>query len=58
MEWAINAKPDGSVTVNGAMINGADAATDDSDATDDNGGVEEDGGDEDGQTGQPSPDAQ
>lgn len=57
MEWAINAKPDGSVTVNGATIKGADAATDGSDATDDNGGVEEDGGDEDGQTGQPSPDA-
>ncbi|ANT52129.1 hypothetical protein [Mesorhizobium amorphae] len=30
IEWAINAKPDGSVTVNGAMLKQADPVTDDS----------------------------
>ncbi|MBZ9794603.1 hypothetical protein [Mesorhizobium sp. ES1-4] len=30
MEWVINAKPDGSVTVNGAMLKPADPAVDDS----------------------------
>lgn len=40
IEWAINAKPDGSVTVNGAMLKPADAVQDDS--TDQDDGTDQD----------------
>ena len=40
VEWVINAKPDGSVLVNGAMLKGPDAATDDN--TDQDDGTDED----------------
>ncbi|TIS58325.1 hypothetical protein [Mesorhizobium sp.] len=38
LEWAINAKADGSVMVNGAMLKPADPAANDSDDEDDSGG--------------------
>ncbi|RWA74240.1 hypothetical protein [Mesorhizobium sp.] len=62
LEWVINTKADGSVTVNGAMLKGADAVQDDSAGQDDNsngddgangtdnstGGDDSDGGDNGG----------
>jgi hypothetical protein len=38
LEWMINTKADGSVTVNGAMLKGPDAAQDDGAGQDDNSG--------------------
>jgi hypothetical protein len=43
LEWVVNAKADGSVTVNGVMLKPADPAVDDS--VDDGDGGDDDGGD-------------
>ncbi|TGQ79407.1 hypothetical protein EN850_19380 [Mesorhizobium sp. M8A.F.Ca.ET.207.01.1.1] len=46
LEWAINTKADGSVTVNGVMLKPADPAVDDS--VDDGGGTDDESGDDNG----------
>ncbi|TIU51152.1 MAG: hypothetical protein E5W19_06000, partial [Mesorhizobium sp.] len=46
LEWAINTKADGSVTVNGVMLKPADPAVDDS--VDDGGGADDESGDDNG----------
>lgn len=52
LEWVVNTKADGSVTVNGVMVKPADPVDDDSGATDDS--SDDDGGDSGAQMGQPS----